>query len=127
MFPIGPFLNPFATCGVKPWVNRNPGIAELLQNARWLLAFTVLGLVVGGHLATGTPYALSVPWTLKVAVAVAAAGLYAGGTVLLKGPYGCEREGGLDSEAQRGLSLFYGIQIGCFVTAYALLALTLLF
>lgn len=100
------------------------GVGEIARNARIVLPMTILMIALIEHAPpTSNGVSSLTPLTLLSYLIATFAGI----TVLLKAPYGLERSSDLDSAVHKGISLFYGLQLGAFMIGLSLSAIAFVF
>jgi len=103
------------------------GVREIAQNCRLVLAL-IFGLAVFEQYLLTTGYGLLHPdWPVKLSLASLLIGCFAGITVLLKQPFGEEKQSNLDTNVHRGLNLFYGAELGGFAVGFVILGVSFIF
>ena len=91
------------------------GVHEIARNSRLVLILS-FSLAVFEETLLSTAYGtFRADWPLKLSLASLMIGTFAGIAVLLKQPFGEERQSSLNDNVHRGLNLFYGAQLGGFV------------
>lgn len=100
------------------------GVIEIGRNSRIILPMTILMIALIEHVPPSANNVSSLTPLTLLSYLIAT---FAGITVLLKAPYGMERASDLDSSVHRGISLFYGLQLGAFMIGLSLSAIAFVF
>jgi len=103
------------------------GVREIAQNCRLILLLTFALTVFEQFLLVGGYGISHAEWPLKVSLASLLIGSFAGITVLLKQPFGEERNSSLNENVHRGLNLFYGAELGGFTVGLVVFGLAFIF
>lgn len=101
------------------------GVREIAQNCRLILVLCFGTVIFEQYLlSTGLAYPT---WSMKLSLASLLIGAFAGITVLLKQPFGEERQSNLDASVHKGLNLFYGAELGGFTVGFIVFGASFIF